>query len=561
MLREFYPSRVICPFLLILLSFTLSYSQPDIGYMELIESTDGLSQPIELSSAPGDVSGRLFIVQKTGEIRIWDGGAVLPTPFLNINVLVQDVGEQGLLSMAFHPQYATNGFFYVYYNDNTEPNGNITVARYQVSLDPNIANQSSATILASIPKPFENHNGGHLQFRVEGGVPYLYFATGDGGNGNDPFNNAQDPASLLGKMLRINVDAPSPVVEIWGRGLRNPFRWSFDRSTGDMWIADVGQGTREEINFLSGASTGANFGWPCREGKLPNGAAPSAGDCDTVAAVAIDPIFDYPTGNDSGRSVIGGYVYRGAAFPSLQGYYLFTDYFSNRLLLIQPSSGGGWSVVEKTPTPAVSNIASISEDGSGELYAISLTGNAVYRITVPAVMPLLLTKFSVKPYAGYNELLWTAESEHDIEKFIVEYSKDGTNFMAVGNVTSLNDGNTNNYSFRHLTNQFEKAYYRLRINEMNNTHSYSAVITIGGTRMSGVKMYPTIVRNAQLNIVAGYPVDKLRITSMGGQEVLAKDLNGAEGFFMVSIPGLQKGFYVVSVQGKDGQTVQKILVE
>jgi glucose/arabinose dehydrogenase len=560
MLREFYPSRAICPFLLILLSATLSYSQPDIGYMELIQSTDGLSQPIELSSAPGDAAGRLFIVQKTGEIRIWTGTTVLPTPFLNINALVQDVGEQGLLSMAFHPQYATNGFFYVYYNDNTEPNGNITVARYQVSGNPDIASPGSATILASIPKPFENHNGGHLQFRVEAGVPYLYFATGDGGNGNDPFNNAQNPASLLGKMLRINVDAPSPPVEVWGRGLRNPFRWSFDRSTGDMWIADVGQGTREEINFLPAASISPNFGWPCREGKLPNGAAPGSSDCDTVSAVAIDPIFDYPTGNDSGRSVIGGYVYRGAAFPSLQGYYLVTDYFSNRLLLIQPD-GGGWSVVEKTPTPVVSNIASISEDGSGELYAISLTGNSVYQITVPIVTPLLLTKFSGKPYTGYNELLWTAESEQNIEKFVVEYSKDGSNFIAVGNVTSLNDGNTNTYSFRHLINDFDKAYYRLRINEMNNTHSYSAVITIGGERVTGVKVYPTIIRNAQLNVLAGYPVEKVRITSMSGQEVFAKDMNGAEGFFMVNLPGLQRGLYVVSVQSKEELVTRKILID
>jgi len=560
MLRELYPCRALCSFLFIVLSTTLSYSQPDIAYMELIEPADGLSQPIELVSAPGDAPGRLFIVQKTGEIRIWTGTTLLTTPFLNINALVQDVGEQGLLSMAFHPQYATNGYFYVYYNDNTEPNGNIVVARYQVTADPDVANPASATILTSIPKPFENHNGGHLQFRTEGGVPYLYFATGDGGSGNDPFNNAQDPASLLGKMLRINVDAPSPTVEIWGRGLRNPFRWSFDRTTGDMWIADVGQGAREEINFLAAASTGANFGWPCREGSQDNGAAPGSSDCDTVDAVAIDPIFDYPTGADSGRSVIGGYVYRGTNFPALQGYYLLTDYFSNRLLLISPS-GSEWDVVEKTPTPAVSNIASISEDGSGELYAISLTGNSVYQITVPVVTPLLLTKFSGKSYGGYNELLWTAESEQNIGKFVIEYSTDGTNFLAVGNVHSLNDGNTNNYSFRHVVNTGAKAFYRLRIDELNNTHSYSAVITIGGDKAKGVKIYPTIVRNSLLNIVSASPVEKVRVVGLGGQEVYAKDMNGAEGFFTIGLPALQKGFYVVSVQGRDGQSTGKILIE
>lgn len=561
MLRKLYSFKASRPFLIILFTANFCYSQPDIGYMELIPSTEGLSQPIELASAPGDPPGRLFIAQKTGEIRIWNGTSLLSTPFLNINALVQDVGEQGLLSLAFHPQYASNGFFYVYYNDNTEPNGNITIARYQVSANPDIADPGSATILLSIPKPFENHNGGHLQFRVEGGVPYLYFATGDGGSGNDPFNNAQDPATFLGKMLRINVDAPSPTAEIWGFGLRNPFRWSFDRSTGDMWIADVGQGAREEINFLPAASTGPNFGWPCREGMQANGSAPASGDCDTVNAVAIDPIFDYPTGADSGRSVIGGYRYRGSSFPALQGYYLLTDYFSNRLLLIQPDGGGGWSVVEKIPTPVVSNIASISEDGSGELYAISLTGNAVYQIIVPVVTPLQLTKFSGKPYTGYNELLWTAESEQNIDKFIVEYSKDGTNFIAVGDVVSLNDGNTNNYSFRHSISGFEKAFYRLRVNELNNTHSYSAVITIGKEKTTGVKMYPTIIRNSLLNIVSGFPVERIRITGMNGQDVYIKDMNGAEGFFMITLPGLQKGFYVVNVSGKEGQSTGKILIE
>ncbi|RYZ25445.1 MAG: sugar dehydrogenase, partial [Sphingobacteriales bacterium] len=268
MLKEFYPLRPVWLFFLFILTATASYSQPDIGYMELIEPTDGLSQPIELVSAPGDPAGRLFIVQKTGQIRIWTGTALLPTPFLDISGLVEDNGEQGLLSMAFHPQYASNGYFYVYYSAN---NGNITVARYQVSGNPDIANPvaTPAAPWVSIAKPFDNHNGGHLQFRVEGGVPYLYFATGDGGSGNDPFNNAQNPASLLGKMLRINVDAPSPTVESWGRGLRNPFRWSFDRSTGDIWIADVGQGTREEIDFLPAATINPNFGWPCREGDLP----------------------------------------------------------------------------------------------------------------------------------------------------------------------------------------------------------------------------------------------------------------------------------------------------
>ncbi|MBO9657399.1 MAG: PQQ-dependent sugar dehydrogenase, partial [Chitinophagaceae bacterium] len=429
--------RVFCTAFFISIFYTIVNSQPNVGYMEMIPASAGLTQPIELASAPGDIAGRFFIVQKTGEIRIWDNGTLLPTPFLNINPLVVDDvnGEQGLLSVAFHPQYATNGFFYVYYNAN---NGNIVVMRYQRSSgNPDLADPTpnAAGPYVNIPKPFTNHNGGHLQFRIEGGVNYLYFATGDGGSGNDPFNNAQNPLSLLGKMLRVNVDATTPSVEIWGRGLRNPFRWSFDRGTGDMWIADVGQGAREEINYFPSASVNPNFGWPCREGLIANTNAPAAGDCDTVNPVAINPIYDYQIGG-AGRSVIGGYVYRGSAFPSLQGIYFLTDFFSNRLIAIQPNGSGGWIVNEVTPTPALSNIASISEDASGELYAVSLQGS-VNRVIVPVVTPLTLTKFSGKPFDGYNELLWTAESEEGIDNFTIEYSRDGTNFSPVGKVSSL----------------------------------------------------------------------------------------------------------------------------
>jgi hypothetical protein len=361
-------------------------------------------------------------------------------------------------------------------------------------------------------------------------------------------------------MLRINVDAPGPVVEIWGRGLRNPFRWSFDRANGDMWIADVGQGTREEINHLPAATISPNLGWPCREGFRSNASAPGSGDCDTVNAVAIDPIFDYPTGADSGRSVIGGYVYRGSAFPSLQGTYLMTDYFSNRVLAIQPN-GSNWTVTEVTPTPVVSNIASISEDADGELYAISLTGNAVYRIVVPVVTPVVLTRFSGNSFGGYNELMWTTASEQDIEKFTIEYSRNGAEFIAIGDVESTNSALTHSYNFRHQVNTSDKAYYRLRINERNNSRNYSAVIVVGGVRTKELRVYPTMVKNSLLNIVSGFPLEKFRISSLSGQEVYNRDMNGAEGFFSIALPSLQKGFYIVSLAGKGEQFTTKILVE
>ena len=214
----------------------------------MIGSSEGLALPIELLSAPGDASGKLFIVEKGGTVRIWNGSSLLPNPFLDITSRVKNDGEQGLLSMAFHPQYQSNGFFFVYYN-NTD--GDITIERYKVSNNPNITDYvaSPPTTLMSISKNYGNHNGGHLQFRSEGGANYLYFATGDGGGSNDPDNNAQNPNSYLGKMIRINVDVTPYTPQIWATGLRNPFRWSFDKSTGDIWIGDVGQDAKEEINF------------------------------------------------------------------------------------------------------------------------------------------------------------------------------------------------------------------------------------------------------------------------------------------------------------------------
>ena len=244
----------------------IARSQPAITYEPLISS--GLSSPMEIASAPGDAPGRLFIVEKGGTIKIWNGSEVLATPFLDISAITSD-GERGLLSMAFHPDYASNGYFFVYY---TNAGGSVTVARYIVSSDPDIAEPepNPAAPLITIPKLYPNHNGGHLQFRTEGMTNYLYFATGDGGGSNDPDNNAQNPASLLGKMIRMNVDAIPVTTELWAIGLRNPFRWSFDRSTGDIWIGDVGQGEKEEVNFREAGSSGANYGWPCYEGTIKN---------------------------------------------------------------------------------------------------------------------------------------------------------------------------------------------------------------------------------------------------------------------------------------------------
>jgi glucose/arabinose dehydrogenase len=353
----------------------------------------GLDLPVFATAPRGD-TGRLFIVeQQTGNIRILDlaTGQLLPTPFLTITDL-SDGNEQGLLGLAFHPQYADNGLLYV---DYTDAAGNTQIKRFRTrpsSTSPIRANQadpaSQASVL-SIPQPFSNHNGGWIGFGPDG---LLYVATGDGGSGNDPGNRAQNLAERLGKLLRIDVNrddfpdavrnygipasnpfvaTPGTAPEIWAYGLRNPWRCSFDRQTGDLFIADVGQSQREEVNVQSVASPGGeNYGWRLKEGTLTTGLDPIGGH------VLVDPVHEYS--HPAGIAIVGGYVYRGAASPALAGRYLFADHNGRVWSLRYSSLTGAVDVQEHTsqlfPTLSRPRISSFGEDASGELYLVRHDG-------------------------------------------------------------------------------------------------------------------------------------------------------------------------------------------
>ena len=349
--------------------------------IQLEKIAGDLRSPVFVTPA-GDDSGRMFVVEKQGTIAILRDGARDATPFLNIADLITSSGsEQGLLGLAFHPDYAKNGRFFVYY---TARNGDNTLARYQVSGDPDVADPASGQVLFAVADPAPNHNGGMLAFGPDGD---LYVGLGDGGSAGDPWGNGQNRSVLLGKLLRLNVDGdqlysippdnPWPDggdearPEVWAYGLRNPWRFSFDRATGDLYIGDVGQNAYEEIDFQpAGSKGGQNYGWNTREGLHCFGAdsCPSSG--------MVDPIAEYA--HDQGCSVTGGYVYRGAAFPSLQGQYLFGDYCSGRIWSLSRDAAGQWQ--QRKLLESGLSISSFGEDKAGELYVVDL-GGALYHVT------------------------------------------------------------------------------------------------------------------------------------------------------------------------------------
>jgi glucose/arabinose dehydrogenase len=323
--------------------------------------------PVYVAAPRGDTS-RLFVVEKTGRIRIVKDGAVVAKPFLDLSGLVASQGERGLLSVAFDPRYASNRRFYV---DYTNTAGDTRVVRYTASVqDPDRASTVSRKVLLRIGQPYSNHNGGQLQFGPDG---RLYVGMGDGGGTGDPQGRAQDPRSRLGKMLRLSVGASPVKVRVYAKGLRNPWRFSFDRRTGALWIGDVGQNAWEEVDYLrAGRPAGANLGWNGYEGT-------HVYDRHTAARLdrskLVWPATEYS--HSVGNAVTGGYVYRGLAVPALRGLYVFGDFGSGRVWVMKGPTGT--PVALPGADRAAGSISSFGEDAAGELYVVDIAG-AVYRI-------------------------------------------------------------------------------------------------------------------------------------------------------------------------------------
>jgi glucose/arabinose dehydrogenase len=346
----------------IVAAFTTSVSAQVPFRLETL--TEDLDQPVFVTAPAGDP--RLFVVEKTGRIRIMTGGVVGATPFLDISGSVSTGGEQGLLGLAFHPGYAQNGRFFISF---TNREGDTRIVAYTVSADPSIADPASAQELLAIDQPYRNHNGGWIAFGPNG---LLYVGMGDGGSGGDPQGNGQNPDALLGKILTLDVDAGGP-PKIFASGVRNPWRNAFDGD--DFYIADVGQGEWEEINIIPAGQSGLNLGWNVAEGPDCYEAA----SCDLSGFVM--PVHSYS--HDEGCSITGGYVYRGAAIPAITGLYFFADYCAGVLHSLRKNGDGAADVTSyRDAFGAIGDITSFGLDSAGEMYV--MTGNGALMKVVPA---------------------------------------------------------------------------------------------------------------------------------------------------------------------------------
>lgn len=534
----------------------------------------GLKNPMHISHA-GDGSNRLFVSERSGIIKVFNGTThSLLGIFIDISTQVRSDGEGGLLSITFHPDFgkignANRGYVYVHFVNKTSNPGDIVVKRLEVS-DPT---SNSPIILSEletirIPHPtYNNHYGGEMHFGPDG---FLYISTGDGGSGGDPNNNAQrtspsvigDKSYLLGKMLRIDVNQiaggnnyaiPKSNAfnnEIFDYGLRNPFRWSFDSQTGDMWIGDVGQSSWEEIDFRpASTSSGVNYGWNCFEGHATYpGTAPN---CATISN--YEPAYDY-----DGQSVIGGVVYRGTN-TSLSGYYIGMDYYSGNLQFIKRNSANnGW---DTTIRPSgITGISDISEAENHEIYATRMSANTVYRFEINP-LPVKLTKFEGLNTIEGNHLFWRTSSEESFKEFIIEFSNGTHIFSEIGTIPGESRGTITDYNFFHSGIWGQNSYYRLKMIDQNNKFEYSRIIEVKYERgNTNLTIRPNYITSDRIQLWNENNISKIELINVTGAIVYSKEIENKSVMQHIPISQLVNGIYLVRFTNDEKSWQEKIMI-
>ncbi len=530
--------------------------------------TSGFNNPVDIANA-SDQSGRLFIVEQQGSIRIVDkSGTILPQSFLDLSSKVGNgSGERGLLGLAFHPDYVTNGYFFVYYTSTASNNLVSVVERYQVSADSNIADINSGEIVLTFEQPFSNHNGGDLNFGSDG---YLYIASGDGGSGNDPHQTGQDLTSHLGKILRIDVNQlpyqvpdDNPFVQstgdtldiIWAYGLRNPWRFSFDGD--DIWIADVGQSDREEINYVNASDHvgGLNYGWSCREGNID---CPGCSESECVKTF-VEPIHWYGPG--PGLSVTGGMVFRGNNYDEFKGQYVFADYVRDEIRTLSIAPG---NMISVTSTLPAQNISSFGADEEGYVYAANISGT-IYRLVETGVLPVEILTLQVEHREKQVLLSWITGLEINASHFEIERSNGVNSFQQIGIVpTKGNDSkvNASQYQFSDFLSKGGHYYYRLKALDMDGSFEYSMVLDVYITDENQFVITPNPARNlVNVKMPALKEEGILQVTSLQGALLFSQQISaGQDKNIEIDISNLDRGLVLVQLSSEGLQYMQKLML-
>jgi glucose/arabinose dehydrogenase len=514
----------------------------------------GFTRPVKIANA-GDA--RLFVAEIGGKIKIIKNGTILSTPFLDIGSKVNDPEWAGIFSIAFHPQYQSNGFFYVMYVVKNKFEVQISRFQRQGNADSDIAN-AAETLILTIPYTdvLGGHRGGDLAFGKDN---QLYISTGDNGPGSrgvigDPESNSQNMSKLFGKLLKIDPASPPTAANatqnIWALGLRNPWRFSFDRSNGDLWIGDNGQDGWEEINYLSASSTRTprNFGWDYMEGN----AVYRNCNCNIVNTF-IAPKLTYPgyTNNQNkSASVMGGYVYRGSQYPSLKGTYFYGDYQSFQIGAI--TSNGYHDFI---PDVSYSSLISFGEDQSGELYVASFLDGTLGTITLPGdPLTAKLKFFTAKTQDDGIQLDWETSMETNFSRFILERSGDGKKFSALSTIPSSPASKT--YGYLDKTAFFSLNYYRLKLIDNDGSFQISKMVVASQEyKLPEIIAYPNPGID-KFDMQNAGPGNVIRIYNTSGILILTKRITSVKDAD-VNLKGFPSGTYITVIQDENGRTIKK----